>query len=554
MIFLKLRKNLVKAILVTAIAILFMAAVPLTANAEPAFLGITMDRTTITPGQSVTFSVRATQQTNFVFAMVDGTRVQGSRIAGNDWSVTVTPNNTTTVTVFANSSNDQFNNAASISVPVTVTTATTTTTAQTVTHNVQIPVPPADLGPIAIASVTETPATASGEVQLTVVTGIETGEVWVNFDRVNNARATGRFARATMLTQGTNSRTWVVNFRPSAWATQQVEIGSNRTYNWPGAATRIHNLTLTQPFVAPIAPRINTVSINPRTVTGNNTTTFTINTNLDAEHVWVRDVNGREHTAHRTTSTTHARNWQVSFSPGRTGSVTVFANATRTEANAATRTESITVGHGGSASIIGTPTAQQIGGNQTRIHVTTNGTTESVWAIMPGTNHRIALRRTNTGTGNRTWSEDVQNIQEWGNIVIGVSSQSGNINNLSADDSRTISHTSSGTGTGVIHSAVHWSNADREVRRGDTIQFRVTTSDHVTDLAITGANNAIDWTDVTRLSLVSSNVREWRVTIYVTDTAPLGRLEPTLRAFSGNNAMVDSMILPNTTIRNINWN
>jgi hypothetical protein len=480
--------------------------------------------------------------------MLDGNRVQGSRVAGNDWQVTVTPNNTTVVSVYANSTNVEFN-AAVVSVPITVTNTTTTTTVTTPNHTVQIPPPPANLGPIAIASVTETPAASAGEVQLTVVTGIETSEVWVNFDRVNNARATGRFARATMVTQGTNSRTWVINFRPASWTVQQVEVGSNRTYNWPGAATQVYNLTLAQPFVAPITPRINSVTVNPRTILQNSTTTFTINTNLDAEHVWVRDSDGREHNAHRTTSTATVRNWTVSFSPGRTGAVTVFANSTRTETGAATRTENISVGHGG-ASIIGTPSAQRISSNLTRVNVTTNGTTESVWAIMPGTNHRVALRRTSTATGNRTWSEDVWTPEDWGNITIGVSSQSGNINNLSSEDSRTISFSNTGTGTGTsIHSADHRSNADREVRRGDIVEYRIITTDYVNSLSVTG--NHVYWFGFTTFNTLSNNRREWIVSVEVSHNHPVNQnFAPVVHAHTGSGTtQVDSRTLPNTWIR-----
>jgi hypothetical protein len=547
MIFLvsNVRRSFIKKLAATVSLILLIAAVPLAVNAQPAFTSVTMDRTTISSGQTVNFSVRTTSQAQFVFAMVDGNRVQGTRVAGNDWSVTVSPIRTTTVSIFANSTNDQVN-AASFAVPITVTGTTTTTTTTNVT--VQIPPAPANLGPITIASITETPATASGEVQLTIVTGVEANDVWVNFDRVNNARATGRFARATMLSQGTNSRTWVINFRPSAWATQQVEVGSNRTYNWPGASTQQYSLTLSQPFVAPVTPTINSVTVNPRNVTGGNTTTFTINTNLDVEHVWIRDADGREHNAHRTTSSAHARTWAVTFNPIRTGSVTVFANATRTETNAATRTESISVNQG-SATIIGTPAISWLSGNQTRITVTTNSLTETVWAVMPGTNNRVALRRTNSGTGNRTWSEDVWSSDPWGNITIGASSQTGNLNSLSAEDSRTVSNMSGNNNTGgIIQSIDHLSSSDREVRRNSSTEFLVRTSGDVNRFEVIG--NHIDGINFRLNNTLSGSVQEWIITVFVAHNAPINQnLSLTLRAFSGN-FQLDSRTMPSTMVRN----
>lgn len=554
MIFLvsKLRRNFIRTIVAAVSAVLLIAAVPFAVSAVPAFTSVNMDRTTISSGQTVTFSVRTTSETQFVFAMVDGVRVQGSRVSGNDWSVTVAPSRTTTVSIFANSSNDQFN-ASSFAVPINVTGTTGTTTTTTPNVTVQIPPAPANLGPIAIASITETPAENTGEVQLTVVTGVQTSEVWVNFDRVNNARATGRFARATMLSQTTNSRTWVINFRPAAWASQQVEVGSNRTYNWPGATTQNYSLTLSQPFVAPVTPSINSVNVSPRNVTSGNTTTFTIATNLDVEHVWVRDVDGREHSANRTSSSAHARNWSVTFNPVRTGNVTVFANTTRTDSNASTRTENVTVNQGG-ATIIGTPTVSWLSGNQTRVSVTTNHMAETVWVIMPGTNNRVSLRRTDSGLSNRTWSEDVWSSDPWGNITVGASSQTGNLNSLTAEDSRNVSHTTSNNYNnfgGIIESIDHLSFADRDVRRGQSTEFLVRTSSDVNSFTVTGSY--VDGINFRINNTLSNHAKEWIVTVFIAYNAPINQnLSLTLNAFSGHSGggtRIDHRFMPTTTVR-----
>ncbi|MCL1884107.1 MAG: hypothetical protein FWF81_10200, partial [Defluviitaleaceae bacterium] len=481
----KVLKSILKTLTVTVVAFLFMAAAPLAVSAAPAVTSLSMDRTTIAPGQNITFTIRATAQTNFVFAVVDGVRTQGTR-SGNNWTVTVSPTRTSTVNIFANSVNNETN-AASISVPVTVTGAAVATTPNPA---VTIPAAPANLGPIAIASVTETPALAAGQVQLTIVTGRETNEVWVNFDRANNVRATGRFARGTMLSQGAHYRTWVVNFTPASWTEQQVEVGSNRTYNWPGAATRLYTLTLTQPFVRVANPSIQNTTVTNRTVAPGSNATITIRTNADVENVWVRNVDGTEFNATRTSTTATQRNWSVTFNPVRTGNVTIFANSDRTETGAVTRTENITVGNV-TTQIVGTPTAHWLAGqnNQLRINVTTNDQANSVWATLPD-GQRVQLSRQNSGTGNRTWQADTwttfghgghhdpitgQWIPAGGtwNITIHASNQTGT--NAPSDTSRNITTGWQGghqTGNlGVVYSISP--SAHQHIARGSSVTFSV---------------------------------------------------------------------------------
>jgi len=536
------------------IAFLFVLVVPLTVSAAPAFVNLSVDRTTIAHGESVTFTIRATPQTNFVFATVGGIQTQGSRITGNEWTLTVLPTQTGTVSVFANNTNNQ-NNAAIMNVPITVSGTGVGANVTTPTHNVTIPAPPANLGPVEIASVTETPATQARFVQLTVVTSPQASYVWANFDRVNNVRATGRFALGTMVSQTATARTWVINFDPATWAAQTVEIGSNRTYAWGGAATQQFNVTLSQPFVAPVAPRINSASPNPRTVNRGRSTTITIATNLDTEHVWIRDADNREFTAHRTTTTATARNWSVTFTPERSGSVTIFANNTRTEVGAARRNETINVSGtsawgDGDAQIIGSPTATLVRHDDIRINVTTNNLTEVVWATLPG-NRRVQLQRTNSGTGNRTWEVETWDDGRSGSITISVSSIRGNINNLAADDTRTINR--GGTswwdddedwGSGYIRSVEHWGS--RSVRRGSRVGFRIFTSEDVDDLEIRGSHMWV--LDIYRVGGVRNGRQEWFAEVEVRDSAP-NTLHLTLEAFR-RGIRVDTRSMPSTTITN----
>jgi len=400
----------------TVVAFLFTIAIPLAVSANASFTNFSADRTAITAGESITISVTTNEQTQFVFAMANGIRTQGTRGAGNNWTVVVTPTSSTSIVVFANTSNTEAG-AARINIPVSVSgTAPVTPVPPIGQVPPTVPVPPANLGPVQIASVTETQANQANFVQLTVVTGIEANEVWVNFDRVNNARGTGRFVRGTLQSQGVNHKIWVLNFRPSLWIPQRVEVGSNRTYNWPGAATQPFDVTLSQQFTRAVNPTIQGVTVSPRNVSSGANTTFTIRTNADVEHVWIRTVDGVEHTATRQSTSNTTRNWSISFNPGRSGVVTVFANSVRADAGAATRTENVNVGATVSqrAAFVGTPSASWTGGtnnNNIRITATTNESTNSVWAVLPNGN-RASLNRTNSGvSGNRTWE---LNTWDWG--------------------------------------------------------------------------------------------------------------------------------------------
>jgi len=534
------------------IAFVFMMAVPLSVAAAPAFANLSLDRTTISHGQTATFTIRVTPQTNFVFATVDGVRVPGTRISGNEWSLTVSPANTTVVTVFANDTNNE-NGAAVMNIPVTVTGAAQAT--QQATQHAAVPaiVPaaPANLGPIQIASITETPATRQGFVQLTVVTGAQATDVWANFDRVNNARATGRFARATMLSQDANSRTWTINFDPAVWAAQTVEVGANRSYTWDGAETQAFNLTLAQPFVAPVAPRINSANASPSNVSRGSSVTINVATNPDVEHVWIRDADGREFNATRTTTTTSARNWRVSFTPQRTGTVRVFANATRVEAGAATRNVSVTVGgtggndwDDGDAQIVGTPRATWVDRDTTRIDVTTNRYAETVWVTVPGDNRRFVLERMNSGTGNRTWSTEVWDIRS-GNIVVSASSSRGNVNNLTAESTRTIR--AEDADDGYIISVAREVGVSRNLRIGDWAEFRVVTSTEVDDLEVTGSGGRLQHNDMFFADNRNRNERTWYVPVLI--QSGRGDTNFTVRAYVGN-TRVDSRVLPAFTITN----
>jgi hypothetical protein len=292
----------------------------------------------------------------------------------------------------------------------------------------------------------------------------------------------------------------------------------------------MHDLALSQPFVAPLVPQIQSVSANNTTVAAGANVTFTIHTNLDVENVWVRAANGSEHNATRSgTATATRRTWTVTFNPGQSGNVTVFANTTRTETGAVTRTQNITVGTV-AADIIGTPTAVWNGTNTT-INVTTNEHTETVWAVMQGGN-RVQLNRTNPGaTGNRTWSAVAADTSTATNITIGVSNQTGNVNNLVANNTRGVVRTSTNAHILSINP-----NRVQLVNRGNSVNFFITTAANTT---ITISGGAVGYLHQHMLQqTLADGTRVWLVQIMAEQlvTAPQANFVITATAPGGQSS------------------
>jgi hypothetical protein len=501
------RNILPKALIVTFVALIFIVALPMAVYAA-AVTNFSADRTQVNQNQTITFSITTTAHVNHVWTMVGSTRVNATNISGNNWSLTITPTaNMNNVTVYANSTNTRAG-AAVFSIPINVTTAQQTP----VTVAPIVPPAPANLAPMAIASVTETPAIAANSIQLTVVTGAGVNEVWAHFDR---HQGEGRFARATMASQDANSRTWVLNFTPRAWAVQTVQVGANRTYDWPGATLRDHALTLAQPFVPPVNPTITNVTVANRTVATGANATFTIRTNTDVNNVWVRNVDGAETNATRTTDTANARNWTVSFNPQRSGTVAIYANATRTTTGAARRTETITVGH--TSATISAANANWTTGTQVTISATTNNAAQSVWAVLPN-GQRVQLNQTTAAatTGNRTWSTTANNIAHGGTITVFASGISGNIQTLTGDDSRTAVWGTQ-VGTGIITNVQPHALA---VARGGMISFTVRTLPGVT-LQASGGTHATAFAS-TPTTITATGEQEWLVQFFIHNTKPIG--------------------------------
>jgi len=540
-------------------AFLLILAFPATAFATPAITNLTMDRTTVTPGQSITFSVRTTPQAQFVFAMIDGIRAQGTRIStdatGNhNWQITINPTRSATVVVFANATNTETG-AASMSVPITVTGTTAADPVLPI-----IPVTPGNvgnIGPVGITNLRETPAIAPNAVRLTLNTGPEANYTWVRFDG-------SRYVQGTMIAQNALYRTWTIDFRPQTWAVQQVQVGANRTYHYTGAALQNFNLTLTQPFVPPIFPEIRNAVLTPTQVNAGARQTIRITTNEHVGAVWIRDMDGRETNARSITpNTATTRTWEVNFNPTRSGTVTIYANATRTATGAATRQESITV-RGQNVNINDARITRTSGAtNDGIIRVTTNRYAESVWVLH--NNNIFPLHHISGTTGNRVWEVHITNAS----LPLQVRA-SANRNHTGVDDELTIwnwnvTHWGDGRqddnwwwddpwhnwnwgtgttwGTGPVReiSIPSWS---REISRSASapnreVRIRVETRGHVNYVGLAGSNfTRIDSRLISGPSIHAGNEhsdRVWEITIRIDTSHPLTWTDFGVEAWYGNN-------------------
>lgn len=401
-------------------SILLLIAVPMVTYANASIIQFSMDRTTVTANQNITFTIQTSPQVEFVWAEAAGlaggivSATRGTTTANaRNWTLTVTPTQSTTITINANTV-FQTTNAARIQIPITVTGAATPTPTPTPGQPAPtVPRPTAPIGGIAIHSVTETPSTQQGVTRLTVVTGLEVGDrsVWATLGSPNF------FIRGNEVSRDAFSILWTIDIPNTRAANNwnanvgtSFDIRANRTYNVPGATVHRYTLTMAQQFVRPVNPQILNVQVPNRTVAPGANTTFTIRTNSDVEFVWIVDARGNRRDAARTQNTATQRTWTVTFRPEITGIVQVFANATNTTVGASTRNEDITV-RAQQANFVGMPTVVWTQGvaNQVRVNATTNQHAEQVWVMIGGSPRE--LQRTNWGaTGNRTWEVTIANI------------------------------------------------------------------------------------------------------------------------------------------------
>lgn len=515
-------QNFKRNFLATAVgAFMLLLAFPMAVLANPALLSMNVDNSTIAPGQTVTFSIATNAQVNYVFAEVGANRVQATRLQadanGNQtWSLAVHPASTMNIAVFANATNDT-SGAATFSMPITVTGATTPVApVQPVPLPQPItPTPPVgQAGPIAIHSVTETPALAARQVQLTVLTGPEANEVWAQFDRGGTPGYRRGQEQTALRTEST--RTFVINFQPTQWAAQQVRVGANRTYTWVGASAQDFNVTLSAPFVRPANPTIQQVTVNPRTITVGNNTTFNVRTNADVEHVWVVDIDGNRHNATRSgQATATTRNWNVSFNPGRSGSVRVYANSTDSAEGAATRNETLTV-QSTTATIRNANawwTNQNNFNNQgdVTVEVTTNYAVQRVFVDHAGRRVRLNQTSGGSGTNDRVWRGTVTGV--WGNTNMTVRASLSAAYNSDASQTVNITGNPGGSGFGNawvnVSASGNWisshSTPTNMISGNNNVSFNITTLQSVNSMSISGGNGG---------TATNNGGNSWTITLF----------------------------------------
>ena len=276
-----------------------------------------------------------------------------------------------------------------------------------------MPLMASGINPLAILTVVESEASAEGFVQLTVVTGHGANFVWIQFEG-------NRFEHGTRIRTDVTSSTWVINYRPSFLTPHTITVFSSPSSSPSNAVTREHVVFQHSPFIPLEHPMIQNITVtqrdivhaNPRYVAPGTEVTMNIRTNADMGAVWIRDVDGIERRATSVWPTTDTqRNWQVVFTPTRPGYVVVFANETHNPWGAAQRSEFVGIGDGAgsirhaSASLI----TEWHWGMQANavIRVTTNGHTNSVWAVLP--NRQVVQLRHVLGFGisDRVWEAAV---------------------------------------------------------------------------------------------------------------------------------------------------
>lgn len=312
-----------RKVVVMACMLLVAIVLPMSLSAQEgaAFTSFSVDRTTVAAGQSVTFSIRTTGA-NFVFAVVGGNPIQATQIAQDTWNLTVLPAYPQTIIVYANTVN-AIEGAATVSIPVAVGAGTAHVT------------PGVTGGQHRIYSITETTATAVGEVVLTVVTDAAAGSVWVS---QNN-----RYFQGRQISQTGTQRTWEVAYRPQQNVRHNVQVSANHSYVLDTLmASQTFDVRLVAPFVPPTRPEIRSVSPTSRTIDDRERLNINVRTNLDVEHVWAM-VDGSRVNARRGTSTATLRNWTIEIRPDRTQDVWVYANYTNDTSGAVRERVRVTV-------------------------------------------------------------------------------------------------------------------------------------------------------------------------------------------------------------------
>jgi hypothetical protein len=487
---------------------LLLAVLPMTLHARAVITDFSVDRTTITRDQDVIIDITTNADTNFVFAMVGGGRIAAERVSeeGGErtWILRVSPTISSTINVFANSSNSEAG-AVRIRVPVTVIGETGLPD--------QTAVPIADIPPLGIHHISETPARAANEVQLTVITGTAVENVWTRI-------ADNRYVQGERISRDRNTQTWVINYRPTARVPHTMQVWANRSFNWPGATTMEIDVQMNAPHVPVVTPLINNVTVSPTVAVSGTNVTLRIRTNQHVENVWIRDIDGVEREARRLTSSALQRNWEIVITPFNPGTVTIFANTSRRAEGAAQHSETINVSAGAVqivASSASNPARNTNGNLETLVQVTTNNHATQVRATIAGGLRTYDLTRiSGTNQTNQVWEARVESS------VLPITVRAGSGTQASEVTQQITVHTGVG-GAAISNFQVLDSTGVAPVTimaRNSTVTLRVFTNEAVNEVFISDSRGTgfhrIRANRVTHRE-TTAGVRVWEIAYTVPD-------------------------------------
>lgn len=254
-----------------------------------------------------------------------------------------------------------------------------------------------------IYSIAEVSAPFPESVRLSVVTGESSNYVWVQFEG-------NRYVQGTIVSEIGNQRFWEIVYRPIHFTSHTVKVGANHAYILDDYLVgQIFQILLSAPFVRPANPQIASVSVRQSNLVLGETTTITVSTNADVEHVWA-EVDGRRINARRTNASAGSvavRLWSINIRPHESQTIIVFAVARDSKQDPVSRDVTIRVNESVPEAIITRAYATPeniIAGDYTTINVRTNSDTTHVWAEVDG--RRVNARRVSTArsfTSTVTW-------------------------------------------------------------------------------------------------------------------------------------------------------
>ena len=495
------------------------------AYASPSIVDVRPDTNIVIRGIPVSFTVYVSAETNFVWAQAGANAVP---VPGREIVTAGAPRDAAGVRVFVI---DEVMPVATGNVYILAHSINDPAAAAVVRRSVFITVSggqvghPGAIAGIQIIDVFESRALQPNAVQLTVITGPHTGEVWVRLGAYPHSWYRGRLQSETP-----TSRIWTINYIPAVYEPHSVQVGSNTTYSLIGASLRYHDVRLEAPYIPRVNPIIHNRTINTNTVNVGNSTTIRVMTNQYVYSVWVSDADGIETVARRIPPFVEsaARHFEVMVAPYRTGTLTIFAGAWVGDPNAVSIPENIVVHvphvYITQASVTQIPNSLH---EEALIRVTTNQNAGSVWAVLPdGETIRLNLIGQPGATGPRIWESRPAGIST-PNITIRVSATTSNIPSVT----QTLSNW--GTVVGGAHLQGHSgiiNLTQHNARRGSSVVVQFNVPDYMTQVRF-AAHPGIPSTDARRLAQATGGRQLWGETIRMPTDANVAIVTLTVSAY-----------------------